>query len=385
MNLLDNAFIKGCLYDDFIQTIKSWDNDTSAITVNTKDISIYGIYSSYDKEKAALMQINDSAMSVNLKSFSTKQLPDEQLTEEAMDNNFIIVINGNIFYTGINCLRDLCARCGISGEILIDNKYSLIRNTLLNTVLKNSEKDVTLIIRKDGDLKKIVAVPSKKYYYIKQSFLNNIIKYVSTYLGSSNSISWEVCHNYTKIVCDFPDKINEIKTAYKIDAIPQLEFHTSDTGDSSMGIIAFLKMGNITFLVDKCNKKHSGLELENFENNIKKKIFPKLEYVPKRLADLSLISMDKHAAKICIEEIFFEFKKLISPKKINIIENLLKDELVYDQYSAYDIFFMIESLQDRLDDKFSRVKEIIKNNTFLILDYKYEKIISDEKITLYPA
>lgn len=195
-------------------------------------------------------------------------------------------------------VKTLCRRVNLGGKDY--TKPTFIRDLNIATQMYYySESVVTLVVRTDGDKKKIYAVMSDRYAPIRQNMITEIYNGFRGKYSNFICRKWEMTHMGTKIYLEFPELADEM---LEDRMIPGIMIETSDCGEASFQALGTQRVGDHTFYTgSQFTLSHtadgtSGInEIENIVSKIEETIFSEYNKLPDRLKMLKEVPIDPAA------------------------------------------------------------------------------------------
>lgn len=385
--LLDNWSAKGKSVAEFKKVINDLSDSTTMLIIRKSDLTLLSkaeassseVIPMYILKPGNIWEVTKTGRSIKAGSmkratFTSAKL--ESLLKEYEDKTHLMLqYNGNCYFTSMNLNPTLGLRVDMGGNAMLEPSLErdiLIANRLGDPENEAIDDEMALIIRKGPMVRKVFAALSKKYAYVPQSFMGDILDRIETdgTLGVMDCNKWEVNHQYGEIYVEFPEKADELTTIYDIDEklVPGLYLSKSDVGECSITVRATWRVGNSIILLDEMHRKHSGkIDMDKLMDDIDKIVFSKYTKLPEKLCELMTIDVTDPTWKKTLSASKFESanKKAVQSmiksifKQIKLVENTTKkvekelyealcDELDYSMsYTAYDIAMIIMQLPSR--------------------------------------
>lgn len=294
-----------------------------------------------------------------------KNMPPEFIQEMSAAKT-IFVLNGQhtCFYRE-GVYNTFKQRIGLNSKDMKEKK-GFILNEHIQSFLnpKRNEKGeelspeiVTVVIRKQNDVKKLMAVNSNSYRYVPQTILCDIANHfvAANYVGLGEAVckEWEVNHEASSLQLLFPEKAEHLQQTYGLPdkIIPGIELITSDVGECSITCKGFFMIKGSRIIQREYKKEHKGdVDPDNIITNIDNKIFSEYTKLPSRLCEL--LTIDVADVPFALDTAFNELKiRKFGEKTDTKLKNALLTELPSGRnYTAYDLAMSILSLQGRVAD-----------------------------------
>lgn len=294
----------------------------------------------------------------------------EELLKEYEDNTKLLIqSDGKIYFTSANLSPTLGLRAQMGGEAML--KPSLERDIHVANQLNNTD-EVSLIVRKAGNVRKIFAALSGKYTYEPQTLMCETLDRVTKdgTLGKIDCHHWTLNNQIGEIYVEFPDKSAEIAAIYDLEdeLVPGLYIAKSDVGECSITVRATWRIGGSIITLDEVKRKHSGkIDVDKIMEDIDKAVFSKYTKLPEKLCDLMSINITDPEWKKTLTTSKFAAanKKAINAaiksvfKQIGLVEATTKkiEKALYEalcdeidptiSFTAYDIAMMVMQLPER--------------------------------------
>ena len=356
MSLTDTWAESGNDPSEFFRTLRKIDDATYYL--NTRNVEIWTVR---ELKNGKLMCANAKG---EIKPLSIDKLKlrgcEPEIIEETLKNKTILLCSGgdnkpSCFFISNQIWPTMEARIGIGGENF--DIPSDKRNAYLDEALNTFPHGLKIMYRmNDGHIKKAFAVFSPKYTAIKQSALHDVCNSLVMNdfgLGAIKYTDWSIDHTYSVIHMVFPDKEKDISNVYGLPKpfTPGLFLATSDVGECSLTAIGTLENGMSRTETGIYRKQHRNkIDVSAVMQEIEDTVFAKYTVVPKKLAELLTVDIDKpeKAYRKVLTEIGIgkilgkEIKKQVTDELIAEINPSLK-------YTAYDIATEIMALPERLN------------------------------------
>ena len=258
-------------------------------------------------------------------------------------------------------LLDLAQRTGVCCDKIYDISSNRSRWLAQNLFAQNC----TVVVRSDGNDKKVFAVRGKNYKGVPQmSYVPQVLEFLEGFLGESN-LEFCISNELTEIVMKFEEKGKEIRDAYPelpADVEPIVYIENSDTGKYALNVKAGFTLGRHILSARGTTKdKHDrGFNLKKVLDNAKKTIFKEYKEIPEQL--IRLLGIKITDAERAIEEAieYSEIEKKKGFKKIStVFKETMKQSLSLGTYTAYDLFNTALDIAENL--KISTAKMEIKD------------------------
>lgn len=390
--LLDSWSISGTDLAEFKGNVEDIAQSTYVANVKTCDVTMLHLQGVADKK--LVFNVLSKQQIEERKSIGTrldaealaKNGASEDFLAELQDTKLMLRLNQegaqreDVYFTSSHLSRDLAARAQLAGDAVYDP--TIERDTyIMSRYVKLPETVMAVIRRNSGEnnaIHKVFAFPSAAYRQIDQRLLLDIIDQLEMDLGTCECRRWTMNHYLTQIWLSFPEKAKDVSDVYGLpDAFtPGVLLETSDTGDSSVRVIAFWERTRDSFArLGGYEREHRGNISEvDILANMKKRVMPKYTELPMRLCELLRIDIpDPEAA---LERIFkmVGMKQAFGKKRT---ENLLDimTGLVASSASmtAYEMAMMFLDLPTRFEMD-SLVREAAENIAGRVPFLDFEKI-----------
>jgi len=284
------------------------------------------------------------------------------LVKELSENRLLLRVEDRLYYTSSILMATMSCRAGLGGA----NIYlpSTKRDAYLAELFGKDDKDVRMLVRSAGKVRKVFAMHSEKYTRVPQITLYDIIGEIKHGLGKPVCRSWSIDHNRSVVHLDFPEKAKDFALIYGTppDIVPGLRLVTSDVGDSSVCAVGTWRIGGAVLGSDVYTRKHTGkVDPTQILKDINSTIFTKYERIPKTLSGLLTISLTDPAA--VIESVLQQIKMAdkVGKRCAKQIETLLCGQLQPDlSYTAYDVAKSIMTLPATLQGLSANGKKELK-------------------------
>lgn len=385
--LLDSWTETGNNIEEFKKIINDISASTTMMIVRKPDLTLLSksdtssseVIPMYILKPGNIWEISKTGRSIKAGSMKrstfTDAKLDDLLKEYEEQTHLMLQHNGACYFTSTNLSPTLGLRVDMGGNSMLEP--SLERDILIASRLGDPsneaiDDEMALIIRKGPMVRKVFAALSKKYAYVPQSFMCDILDKINTdgVLGVMDCNKWEINHQYGEIYVEFPEKADELTTIYDIDEklVPGLYLSKSDVGECSITVRATWRVGNSIILLDEMHRKHSGkIDMDKLMDDIDKIVFSKYTKLPEKLCELMTIDVTDPTWKKTLSASKFESanRKAVQAmiksifKQIKLVDNTTKkvekelyealcDELDYSMsYTAYDIAMIIMQLPSR--------------------------------------
>ena len=356
MNILNDSWeVTGKSIENFILTLKELEENTEVLRVPSRDITVLSniIDDVYYKICSTLEECNFNLPKVKLRGILDVALQHE--LEKNTHTLFNIKDYGYFFLS--NNLSTLGSRTGI-GEAI--GNPSLERDLHIFRLLNKTKSDVTLVIRKQGAVKKIEAVMSKGYGYISQDIIPSLIKEIEVDLGTVSDTRWVTNNHVTKFCGFFEEKRQEVASSYgKQDLLPGVFVMTSDTGDASFRMHeCWKKKDCIVIMPEGVIRKHLGDVNIPLLTSQMKKVWGDFKKVPDRMLNMMATPVvtknDETEAREELGEFLtrlFEsvkFEKKFGKKFTKKLILTLQLQTDYEMDSQYELYDNIMQYQEEI-------------------------------------
>ncbi|MFR1888493.1 MAG: hypothetical protein ACLSX0_01820 [Anaerostipes caccae] len=370
--LLDGWKQRGTTYEDFVEAIRYMDDHTKFETVMLEQLDLLHVMREQPDEKLRVFQfVTDDETkhtSVATRVFREESLKEFKnigaLMKEAKVTNHTMyrirsrastsrTLFGEYFVS--RTLRQPLER----GREFLRPRFS--RDYAAHADMHSElygKTMVTLVTRTDGEIQKLFAVHSDAYVPIRQEALIQISEKLSGYFGKVKMNAWQINHQLSSAVLEFPEKEEEMSDLYHLPDTftPGVHIAISDTARSSLTVQGCFKVGNSFFYTKKCSKKHSGRGghqemLERLLLEVDQNIFSEYAALPKRLGELLQIDIKnpEGAVRNVVQKIGFRNGKQLGEKITNQIENQLVESINPKiNYTAYDIVMLFLTLPENV-------------------------------------
>jgi len=360
--LLDAFIETGNSVERFRELLKEVAAATTLTNAETRDFQLFSIREINEGEGVIIFHVYDYEQSVKneppkLAKIKTGALIDllgeKGYKEFLTKTRFLLWHNGVMYFPSQNALGGLAARAELSGYGVFDPAHELF--ALLARRFERDSQEATLVVRNAGKLKKLVACMSKRYAYVQQKLMCDIMDGFAEDMGSEPVCTgWEVSQFFTRVYFDFPEKADDFAKTYALPSniTPGICLYTSDTGDASFTATGFYNIGRNRIPFNIYRKKHSGLvDVKGIQNSIKHTVFDRYTKLPQRLCELINIPIDKprEVTEGILDQIGFieEAGKRIGGKLVEVIISEYNSSI---PYTAYDIAMSIMSIPGRFTD-----------------------------------
>jgi len=350
--LTDGYERSGTDLDELRTALTEMDAMTTTLYVNTLDVELlsliagqaqtdgripFRVFHPYDGEKPAVAVAMEDPVRKALLA---------PLVKELDENKLLLRVGNQLYYTSSMLMSTMCCRAGLGGI----NIYlpSTKRDAYIAELFGKDDRDVRMVVRSAGKVRKVFAMHSEKYTYVPQITLFNIIGEIKHGLGKPVCRNWSIDHNRSVVHLDFPEKAKDFAKVYgtSTSIIPGLRLVTSDVGDSSVCAVGTWRIGSVVLGSDVYTRQHKGkVDPAQILKDIDRTIFTRYERIPKALSSLLLISLSDPVA--VIESVLRQIKMAdkVGKRCAKSIEKLLCGQIQPDlSYTAYDVAKSIMTL-----------------------------------------
>jgi len=366
--LSDDYERSGTNLDDLCTALTEMDAMTTIEYVNTLDVELlsliagqaqtsgripFRVFHPYDGEKPSV--------AIAMKAPARKALL-APLVKELAENRLMLRVGNQLYYTSSILMSTMSCRAGLGGA----NIYlpSTIRDSYIAELFGRDDKDIRMVVRSAGKIRKVFAMHSDKYTQVPQITLFNIISEIKHGLGKPVCRGWSINHNRSVVYLDFPEKAKDFSKIYGTppNIIPGLRLVTSDVGDSSVCAVGTWRIGSVVLGSDIYTRQHRGkVAPAKILEGINHTIFARYERIPKALSGLLLISLSDPIA--VIESVLRQIKMAdkVGKRCAKSIEQLLCGQIQPDlSYTAYDVAKSIMTLPATLKGLSANGKKELK-------------------------
>jgi len=403
--ILDNFEEGGASLLRFENALKELDQNTYAVPVNGKDITVIYIPDKITYSNGGVLEeqvINTkedilSTKSIRVNIFHPNELfsysesgrqtvktgslkikniiyhPNaEQLIEELLVTRTILCVKGKFYLTSEVLDKTLYQRIDMNGRGILN--HTMLRAAHIAELFNTSDEGI-MIVRKTNGVAKVFSILSSKYVHIKQSVLMDIVKNIdpNKELGHVYCRKWGITNHLAYAYLEFPDKAEEVRDTYKLkdDLVPGLLISKSDIGFGAIRISGTWRKGSSISVFQTVSRKQSGnFEVGDIIEEAVIKIYGEYTLLPERLCELMTIDItdSNWFIKLKLEDAI-EKNQIACAEAIRTVFNQIhlkkviqgkREKAVYEElcsvidptlsYTAYDICVMILGLSELIPD-----------------------------------
>lgn len=380
--------------ESFFETIAEMDASTELIKVQPSKIKIYAVYNTESeaqelalmltmgeeriwdnsvverivqdfKNRSAKGEITTLKMSPNATMafvpITRGKLMNHDVSEELLqdlekESKMIMVIEDKTYIVSPLAFTTLLRRAKLGGDVMNSPGISRaieIFKSFQWRILEPSERRAQVVCRKIGNARVLLAMHSGKYCYVPQMILKDIYEQFTNgnlggILGSPICDRWAVNHEISYCYATFPDLAEEVGSVYnKQNVVPGVYIGTSDSGDSSVTVRGYWKVGNgyVSCAENTFKRSHRGeIDIDELVNTAAANLYAKYTLVPEQL--MKLLSINITNVDDTLKSVFKQIKmvSVLGKKRTDLLRAHLLDEFSGSSYTAYDIAIAISSL-----------------------------------------
>jgi len=353
--LSDNYQVSGTDLSELRTALEEMDSITSLTKVSTLDIEILSLDRSRSisggKTAFRVFSPLDGEMpSVGIQLDRPETEKFKTLAKETRANQLLLRVNGKILFTASDLISTMSTRAGLGGTNI--SRPSSRRDAYIAELFGFDEKDVKILVRKVGNIRKAFAMHSERYGLVPQVTLHDIIEKIDYGLGTPVCRYWEIDQSRSCVQLDFPERAKDFAKVYGISdrIIPGIRLMTSDVGDSSVCAIGTWRIGKGVVSSDVFSRKHVGkIDPAFILQQIERQIFARYDRIPKMLGELLKVDISDPAE--CLISILRQIKleEKVGKRRLQEITDLLIAQFNPTlKYTAYDLAKTILALPDSL-------------------------------------
>ena len=281
------------------------------------------------------------------------KIGDKAYEEMVEQSKLLLSYNGRMYPVSPIAYTTLLARAALGGESMTEPHYGRAVE-LARQLHHKRPTSLTLVTREnDTDGRVLVAAHSGKYAYLPQTVLIEMSKAIIDGLGEMKGESWHIDHTISDCWAVFPEIADDISEAYP--GLPEdvqagLYIAASDTGNSSIIIRGFWKIGDHKVMGEEVKRSHRGdPDLDALVEATKETIFNKYLSLPDRL--MELLAKDVADPKKMVRAVFKETKigRVIGRKRKEALMKAMDASFVAGApYTAYDIAMLFLSIPEHI-------------------------------------
>lgn len=376
--LMDNYVATGNDFETFNKELKELAKRTTVERPRMKDIELLSQADIKDKDNLCMYRLTPGNIWMSstagqrelqfakMKKDAFERADAGELVKEYENSTSLMMrIDGKIYFTSLDMLGTLGLRVGMSGRTMYEP--SLERDVLIAKGL-DSDEEVSLIVRNEDGIKKVFAALSKRYSYVPQTVLTDIVEKIKSEsgLGEMKCHHWTINHQNAEIYIEFPEKAEKIATTYKkkfkANIVPGLYLAKSDVGEGSITIRSTWRVDSSIIMQGEIKRKHSGeINIDKLLEDAKTNVFEQYKVLPDTLCDLMMIDItdpdwrstmttedfenkNKSTVATVLKKVFKEVDMVgaITKKNEKTLYDLLCDSINPTvDYTAYDIAMMV--------------------------------------------
>lgn len=247
----------------------------------------------------------------------------------------------------------------------VSDANNILRDAYLASKMKTADP-ATFIMRKEKGVKVLVAAPSTRSEFFRQTEIQKVYKEI----GKTKKIQYVdgcISDDITEISFVFPEDAKYIKGKYGIDVVPGMRLSISDTCKCGIRVVPYFEVNGIrVYGSNQVKKEHRGrFTYENIlaeMHRVGALDFEKFPEVLKKCAGIMITPADADlstttgqernrfavtaAYKSCIEGI--EMKSSIGLRREEIVRNQLGSMDPTKKYSALDIVMSLMQIPDEV-------------------------------------
>ena len=392
--LLDNYTVSGSSLENFKEEVMALSDMTSVMVVEMDSVVLLHLHPKTDEESVAFFYMSpemlnamentgNTGMRVSYfpRSKMTKSQISTELLKELTDKNKVMLIHDNKpFFVSADAVCDLASINGVNGTNTSPHAYRTanIARTL------DKKQNISLIVRTESGVAKIVSIRSGRYGYIPQMCVSDICD-IATQDGAVCK-RWSIDSRFTQIYMEFDDIAQDLRDTYKMmdDVTPGLLIETSDTGDSSFAVKATWKIGGTILVENESTRRHTGSPSIEALTKLYKEAWKDYYKLPERLCEL--MQMDilqsgfnvKTGVDLVMDVLESSFTRktmtLLGKKRLAEINALVTEDMCQGvNWSAYDIAVYVMQLCSRLHGLPKNLEEAIQKDACNAPYYKFEE------------
>ena len=407
MNIIDTWESTGNSFAEFEKRIDDIDSSTVEIDIDTSFLELLPVsgvikkedgnnkieFKVYNREHSRRKNLAPST-ELDMKLATDAGLRNELIDELLNRSKLAIRIDGKFYLTSKGLSRDLGARANLAGDALYDPTEERAAYLMSRYLATPSAAKAIIRNEKGTSACKIVALASKQYHYIPQSFLYETYRKFEEQLGKLKCDKWGISSTATYIYITCDEKARDIAETYGLKNMPTpgMLLETSDTGDCSITAHALWKTRRGYYIRGKSlSRRHQGyFTNDSLYNFFQSSLFSLYTKLPERFCELSLIDVSN--PRDCIERVIKNLNstkemKALGKKRISDLRDALTGELDCSyKYTAYDIALMFFEISSRFNiESDSTLETDIQKIGYSAIFVDYKKIVdASSKPTFTP-
>lgn len=371
MKLYENVKKTGCDKEGFMDVLNTLSAQTTCQKLNTCIINLFSIQGFNEEGAYGFIHKNGGEImkaTLPLKFLVEKLGMDKTFLCELMGETdrycpqVLAELDGTWYYVSDNAINTMAQRAGCAKtQSYIRSNFPVRyhRDGLLQTNLYYYPGQAQMLVRKDGNARKIFALFSQKYSYVNQyAMMCELLDTMEEELGASSVRNWEINHIYTDICLEFPEKAEEFSKLYNLPqtVVPGIRVHTSDVGESSVIINGTVRTGKGFGYIPMCTVKeeHStALNVRKIMDEVDRKIYPEFCKIPERMIELLQIDIEDPRSVIgkVFQDLGYRKSVLLGNKKgKELLEDLILSVSDNVKYTAYDVAMVFMDIPSMLDE-----------------------------------
>jgi hypothetical protein len=330
-----------------------------------------------------------------------KEKSDKDLMEETVRNAGFMISDGKYsYYISKYAMVSIFARANLNGDGMARRSLSKClfleeslhyagigengRNHRIKERDNPNDYNCTMVIRKQGNSRKLFFLPTEKYAPMPLTVLSDTAKYImkTRMFGVPKVKKWSVSHAVSEVQVVFPEMKEEIKEKYNLDhdILPGILIRSSDIGMSctEMQVIAYIGNSKRYVVLNGIKQKHAGeFNVDEMLEEAEKMIRNVVADLPSRMLGLKKVEiigkkMSKSDRKKVAETLFTKSFRQIGLSSVigKKREMMFKQDVVEKfngQVSAYDVAICTLTIGDYFND--SVVENDIATRCGGIVDY----------------
>lgn len=394
MELTSNYIEQGNDFDKFFSLIEEIDNSTYEVEMHLSDLKLYAMWNSDSDYRELALMSGQGTFSDNIAKFKKTceqqnkankicfalLFPNECMKHIAIDkqefvnygidepfmhefenaSKLMFKLDKHTYFVSPLAFNTLLRRARLGGEAMVSPSIGRAMEIFKTFQWKNYDskdnKKAKLIVRKKDNVELAIAMHSPKYCYVPQKILADIYNEISNgnitaKMGMPNCEKWVVTHEISLCYMNFPDLAEDVAMMYnqRETAIPGVCIATSDSGESSLTIRGYWKLGTGYIAGSSFKRQHRGeIDTKEFVESSLEQIYSEYTTIPDRLAEL--LCVDVYDVPKILKKVFKQIGMTVclGDKRSQLMYDTLCAELSSQNNTAYDLALAIVSLQDRI-------------------------------------